>query len=155
MDFDFNGGLVFLIIWIASSIALLIYLLKSETPVELSLSTWTRRLGASIIDGLLIVISIKFVFVPLGWTSAAGAVPVIYFGMLEASKWQASIGKRLLGIKVVTEAGGQISYVKATFRLVGVFINYFLFVSSLGLVLLSKRNQLIHDKMTNTFVVTK
>lgn len=155
MDFDFNGGLIFLIIWVAASAALLIYLLKSETPVELSLSTWTRRLGASFIDGLLIVISIKFVFVPLGWTSAAGAVPVIYFGMLEASKWQASVGKRLLGIKVVNESGEKIGFAKAALRLLGVYISNFLAVTSLGLIFLSKRNQLVHDKMTNTFVVTK
>jgi len=40
----------------------------------------------------------------------------IYFSVLESSSWQASIGKKALGLKVVDKNGDRISFGRATGR---------------------------------------
>jgi uncharacterized RDD family membrane protein YckC len=87
----------------------------------------------------------------------------IYSALLESSKWQATIGKRLFGIYVTDEIGNRITFRKASLRAaikmisgipqcgrlpIGYLINF-------GIILLTDKNQGIHDFLAKTYVVEK
>jgi uncharacterized RDD family membrane protein YckC len=49
----------------------------------------------------------------------------IYFAVLHSSKWQASIGKKAVGLKVVDKNGNRISFGRATGRYFAGFLSDF------------------------------
>ena len=77
----------------------------------------------------------------------------IYTAVAHSSQWQATVGKKVLGIKVVDEKGDRISFGRATGR-------YFAMILS-GLILFfgfmmsgwTRRKQGLHDMLAGTFVV--
>jgi uncharacterized RDD family membrane protein YckC len=76
-----------------------------------------------------------------------------YFALMESSRWQATLGKRLFRIRVVGVAGERISFGRAVGRallkLLGLGVLY------LGLIpaLFTRRRQTLHDPVTGTLVV--
>jgi len=93
---------------------------------------WFRTL-ASIIDSVLIQVAAFLLILPLGFmlgASMAGTASLrevetagealgyvvsisfnwLYFTIFESSKWQATLGKKMLGIKVVDENGRRIGF---------------------------------------------
>ena len=76
-------------------------------------------------------------------------VPLLYFAVLESSSMQASLGKRLLRLRVTRADGGRLSFWRAMGR-------NFLKFTPLGfgiLVAAGKRKQALHDIMVDCFVV--
>jgi uncharacterized RDD family membrane protein YckC len=41
---------------------------------------------------------------------------ILYFGIMESSKWGASLGKRIVGLRVCTDLGGRLSLRRAIIR---------------------------------------
>ena len=94
---------------------------------------WIRRLIALVVDGVIIgvILGIIFVFIAIpffliggsafmafffgGFTIAVGVVLIFYFPITE-SYWGASIGKRVLGLKVVSKTGSNPTFVEAFIR---------------------------------------
>jgi uncharacterized RDD family membrane protein YckC len=78
------------------------------------------------------------------------ALWMTYFAMCNSSPWQATLGKRFLGLKVVDENGGRITQQRAIGRYAG-------FALTLGLgalaVLFTKRKQALHDILAHTLVI--
>lgn len=76
-----------------------------------------------------------------------------YYTLLESSTWQATLGKRLLHMRVTDEAGRRISWGRANGRYFGKIL------SSLGLgigylwIAFSARHQGWHDVLAHTLVV--
>jgi uncharacterized RDD family membrane protein YckC len=135
-----------------------------------------RRLGAWTIDSVLLLVGLVIVgfvllffavigilssgqnvedpYLNLGVLLAVFAIAFVlawlYFAGLESSGWQATLGKRLVGL-VVTDLGGhQISFGRATGR-------YFSKVTIIGLLFVpfSARRQALQDMMANTLVVRR
>jgi len=76
----------------------------------------------------------------------------LYYSSLHTSKWQATIGKKLLGMKVVDYSGKRISFGRATARY---FSSYLSAVTIIGFLMigLTKRKQALHDFISKTLVV--
>jgi len=78
------------------------------------------------------------------------ALWMTYFATCNSSPWQATLGKRFLGLKVVDETGGRITQQRAIGRYAG-------FALTLGLgalmVLFTKRRQAFHDILAHTLVI--
>lgn len=76
----------------------------------------------------------------------------LYFTLLESSAWQATIGKRVLGLRVTDEGGARISWARANGR----FFAKFLSGLACGLgylwVAFSPRKQGWHDMLARTLV---
>lgn len=79
----------------------------------------------------------------------------IYFAMMESSKHQATLGKKLLGLRVVGLEGEAISFGKASgrhfgkiFSLLTIFIGFFM-------IGWTKQKQGLHDKIAGCLVVRK
>jgi uncharacterized RDD family membrane protein YckC len=77
----------------------------------------------------------------------------LYFAIMESSKYQATVGKLLLGVKVVDLKGKRISFLKATGRYLGKFLSRLLLGFGFIMMLFTKKKQCLHDKLTKTLVV--
>jgi uncharacterized RDD family membrane protein YckC len=101
-------------------------------------------------DGLMMINN------PIWWFAALLAPIVLPVIMFESSNRQASIGKKLLGLKLINTSGNRIGFGRAISRLslkVIFFYTFFLFPISCLMIIFSDKKQGIHDSITNTFVV--
>jgi uncharacterized RDD family membrane protein YckC len=72
---------------------------------------------------------------------------------LMIGKYQATLGKRAMGLRVLGEDGGRISYGRATGRYFAKLINYFTLGIGFLMVIWDPRKQGLHDRICNTLVV--
>jgi uncharacterized RDD family membrane protein YckC len=75
----------------------------------------------------------------------------IYFVLFEISKWQGTIGKKLLKIKVTDINGQRITFKKATIRLFSKFLSAQLLIGYIMIFFTSKK-QGLHDLIAKTLV---
>jgi len=79
----------------------------------------------------------------------------LYFSLQESSPAAATLGKRALGLAVIREEGGRISFGQATGRYFGRILSTIILFIGLLMVLWTDRRQGLHDKMAGTIVVRK
>jgi uncharacterized RDD family membrane protein YckC len=124
-----------------------------------------RRFAANLVDGLVIVpmmllpMALIF-FVPKGlWLVLVLmyvlniVLPWIYMATMESSAWQASLGKRALGIKVTGLEGQRVSFGRATGRYFAKWLSAI--ILNIGYILagFTERKQALHDFVAETLVV--
>jgi uncharacterized RDD family membrane protein YckC len=141
---------------VASSAALLLGALPAGAAIHAGV--W-RRYAALSVDLLVFVpplILLDYLPMwPVGWDMLlclAWGWP--YWAGMESSAWQATLGKRLLGIKVVDGQGRRIGFGRATGRyfakLVSSLVPFFL---GFFMADYTTRKQALHDLIASTFVV--
>ncbi len=143
-----------------------------SSPVNLAKSSIGRRLGALLVDSVLLCILFYGLLMPLLELETLGdysivlfIVSVLYSTLFEASKLKATLGKRLLGLMVSDVNGQSMSFGKLLLR------NAVKFSSSLlsvwvsvqlsgiigvvnGIILLTNKNHRAgHDLLAQTLVV--
>jgi uncharacterized RDD family membrane protein YckC len=125
------------------------------------------RVGACCIDVIILLIPNLLVsFLLKATQNEAGAAELeifdgflhimiwwIYFAVLHSSNWQATIGKKVLGLKVVDKNGGRISFGKATGRYFAQFLSHLIFFMGFMMVGWTKKKQGLHDKIAGTLVI--
>ena len=114
-----------------------------------------RRCAARMLDGLILwipsaIVNIVPIIGPILWLAVG---QWLYFALMESSSWQATLGKRAMGIKVMDEHGGRISFGRATGRYFGAALSYPFFAVGYMMAGWTKRKQGLHDLMASTFVV--
>jgi len=77
----------------------------------------------------------------------------IYHALMESSSWQATLGKRMLGIRVTDERGERITFARATARHCARLLCQFTLLIGYLMVMLTARSQGLHDKVAGTLVV--
>jgi uncharacterized RDD family membrane protein YckC len=82
-------------------------------------------------------------------------IVIFYFPYLESSPRQATIGKQLLGMKVVDLEGKRITFKKAFLRAISCFLNFLTLYVGYLMVAFTKRKQGLHDKIAGTVVVKR
>lgn len=77
----------------------------------------------------------------------------LYFALMESSRWQATLGKRAVGIMVTDREGRRISFARATGRYFGSLISSM--TCNIGYIMgaFTERKQTLHDLLAETFVV--
>jgi uncharacterized RDD family membrane protein YckC len=129
--------------------------IDSTTPLW---AGFWRRGAAYIIDSLLLFIpgyalgaalGQHFVLAQLGSVGMAW----LYKASLESSTWQATVGKRALGIKVVGPTGERISFARATGRYFGQILSGLILGIGYLMVAFTHRKQALHDMLASTYVV--
>lgn len=78
-----------------------------------------------------------------------------YFVYSEASFWQATLGKRIVGIKVVDMHGYRISILRSAGRNVSIALSCITFCIGFLMCLWTKREQCLHDMTSGCLIVTK
>ncbi len=139
---------------------------------------WLRAV-AYLIDGLLLAIALGPFAAPImrnnnvgpspkeifafysGWTRQSTALALLiqladwlYSATLESSAWQATLGKKIVGLKVTDADGHRLSFARATGRHFGKFLSNILF---LGFILagFTEKKQGLHDLIAGTLVIRK
>ncbi|MCE0496657.1 MAG: RDD family protein [Methylacidiphilales bacterium] len=79
----------------------------------------------------------------------------IYAASLEASPWQATIGKLWVGIKVTDAEGERVSFMRATGRHLGKFLSALPCFLGFAVALFSSRGLTLHDRLADTRVIRK
>jgi uncharacterized RDD family membrane protein YckC len=77
----------------------------------------------------------------------------LYCAFMESSAWRATVGKRLLGLQVVTTEGGRTNFGQATVRHFMKFLS--LFCATIGFMMSgwTKRRQALHDMPCDCLVI--
>lgn len=146
-------------------------------PVEYA-GFW-RRFAAYIIDSLIIGIPtniIQYAILGVSPTSSSTQVTnllntnlseylgvyfitivitLLYFALMESSKYQATLGKMVLGIKVTDLNGDKISLGRAIGRYLGKIISGFIFCIGFMMAGFTEKKQALHDMIASTLVVMK
>lgn len=79
----------------------------------------------------------------------------LYYALLESSAWQATIGKKTLGLEVTDLAGRRISFARATGRYFGKFISAIIFLIGYIMAGFTEKKQALHDMMAGCLVMRK
>jgi uncharacterized RDD family membrane protein YckC len=77
----------------------------------------------------------------------------LYCAFMESSSWGATVGKRLLGLKVVTADGGRTSFGQATVRHLMKFLSLFCLTIGFMMSAWTKRRQALHDMPCDCLVI--
>jgi uncharacterized RDD family membrane protein YckC len=76
----------------------------------------------------------------------------LYCALLESSPWQATVGKRALGLKVMNRRGMRIGFARAVVRFLAKLLSVATLLLGYLLVVVTKRRQALHDLIAGTLV---
>jgi uncharacterized RDD family membrane protein YckC len=77
----------------------------------------------------------------------------LYEALLTSSSWQATVGKRVVGLKVTDEAGNRISFERATGRFFAKILSGLIFEIGFLMIAFTPRKQGLHDMIAGTLVM--
>ncbi len=77
----------------------------------------------------------------------------IYFVVCETSSWQGTLGKHLLGMRVVTERYHTLTPAQAMWRFTWKYLSAFVFFLGFLWVIFDPKKQGWHDKLAGTYVI--
>jgi len=79
----------------------------------------------------------------------------VYFALLESSPWQASIGKKMLGLMVTDMQGRRISFARATARYFCTLLSSFILMAGFIMIAFTEKKQGLHDILTGCLVIKR
>jgi uncharacterized RDD family membrane protein YckC len=79
----------------------------------------------------------------------------LYFSLFESSGWQATLGKKALGLEVTDLAGRRISFGRATGRFFGKYISAIILFIGFIMAGFTEKKQALHDILAGTLVIRK
>jgi uncharacterized RDD family membrane protein YckC len=85
----------------------------------------------------------------------SSAISFLYFSLMESSKFQGTLGKMALNIKVTDMNGDRISFGKAALRAVGRYVSGLIMCIGYLLAAFTEKKQALHDMIASTLVVKK
>ncbi|HEX3155785.1 MAG TPA: RDD family protein [Candidatus Angelobacter sp.] len=97
---------------------------------------------------IITIISSAFVYIALAFVGQW-----LYEALLTSSSWQATIGKRILHLKVVDEAGNRISFGRATGRFFAKILSSMFMCIGFIMIGFTDRKRGLHDMLAGTLVV--
>ncbi|MCL2297743.1 MAG: RDD family protein [Proteobacteria bacterium] len=80
---------------------------------------------------------------------------LLYFALSESSRWQATLGKLAIGLKVTDAYGKRLSFLRALARFVSHIVSNLTFGIGYVLNVFTARQQTLHDLIAGTLVVYK
>jgi uncharacterized RDD family membrane protein YckC/Tfp pilus assembly major pilin PilA len=134
-----------------------------------------RRYLALFLDQLVLGIPLLLILVAagfsLGWFNASQpghalglqgmfylayfVAALFYYGLQESSTHQATVGKRVLGIKVTDLDGQRLTFSKAVARWVASSLSYLTLYVGFIMAAFTRRKQALHDMVASTLVVDR
>jgi len=86
-------------------------------------------------------------------SAAAILVPFLYWPALESSRWQATVGKRVMGLSVADIDGNRLSFVHALLRALARIVSAIPFCLGFVMAAFTGRKQALHDIIAKTLVM--
>jgi uncharacterized RDD family membrane protein YckC len=144
----------------------------NENAIDYKYPSFWIRGGAYLIDLIILNIIYFISFIPLIFifallfpeSSTFFTVSFVVLGLLiywlyhdlfESSKYQATLGKILLGLKVTDLNGNKLSFLKASIRSLFKFISNILLGFGFLVVFFTEKRQALHDIIAKTIITRK
>lgn len=134
-----------------------------RTEIIMNYAGFWSRVGASIVDSILLttIYNLLSWFVwPDSWKAnqiflfaTMTLFTWLYFSILESSAKQGSLGKVVLGLKVVDYKNQRISFARATGRYFSKFISAAILMIGFIMVAFTAKKQGLHDMIAGTLVI--
>jgi uncharacterized RDD family membrane protein YckC/AAA+ ATPase superfamily predicted ATPase len=125
--------------------------IRPARPESVYAAFWRRTLAICIDLGLcaffwaaVALFGYGALIIPIGW---------VYFALYESSAWQATPGKRAMGICVTDSHQNRISFPCASVRIAAKCLSAALLCAGFVMALFTKQHQALHDKMAGTLVL--
>jgi uncharacterized RDD family membrane protein YckC len=144
-------------------------------PADIAYGGFWIRVVAYLIDGILL----NIVFGIIGAIVGVSMIPVdptntdpmagmehmgrfqvvalvvtwLYFALMESSPRGATVGKMVLGLRVVDEQGNRISFARATGRFFAKFVSTIILMIGYLMVAFTERKRSLHDMIAGTLVI--
>ncbi len=90
-----------------------------------------------------------------GYNILTEAIIVLYYSVMESSKYQATIGKLALGMKVTDVRQQPIDFAKALLRNLSKYLSAFILWIGYIMIIFDDRKQGLHDKIADTLVMNQ
>ena len=129
--------------------------------IDVTLEALVALLVTAIFDAVMRLITPKYGLSPITARYLTGIVFIfvlaigswLYAAFSESSRWRATLGKRVVGLQVLTASGGQLSFGQATVRHFMKFLS--LFTATVGFMMAgwTRRRQALHDIPSDCIVV--
>lgn len=116
------------------------------------------RFVAVLIDGIVLGVAQGIVQALTGndqaITSLFGLVSgFLYYSLLHSSEWQATLGKKALGLKVTDLEGRRITFGKAAARYFASLLSAIILLIGYIMAAFDDRKRTLHDRLVGTYVV--
>jgi uncharacterized RDD family membrane protein YckC len=92
------------------------------------------------------VVAINLLMIMLSW---------LYWALLESSRWQATLGKKLLGLYVTDLQGKPVTFARASGRYFGKLISSFLLLVGYFMAGFTEKKQALHDMLASCLVLKR
>ncbi|MEQ9300131.1 MAG: RDD family protein [Cyclobacteriaceae bacterium] len=125
--------------------------------MDLNYASFWKRLTAYNIDLTVLVL----VLFPLSiviednslFYGVCLTVVIGYHAGLESSRYQATLGKKYHGLRVVDKEGQPLSFTKALLRILLKFVSAAIALGGFTMIAFNKRKQGLHDYILGTYIV--
>lgn len=121
-------------------------------------ASFGERFLAVLIDGIILAVAnfvLEIVLDNISSSVLSIVVGWLYFAIQESGEQQATIGKKVLGLKVTTIDGQRMSFGQATGRHFGKIISGIILLIGYFMMLWDEKKQTLHDKMAGALVVKR
>jgi uncharacterized RDD family membrane protein YckC len=131
----------------------------------LSYASFGQRVGASIIDNLIILVPSVLLWLALGRSGnstellfAIFSLQLVYYAGMESSSMQATLGKMAMGLRVTDMSGKRITFIRAAIKHLLRAVNSYLAIACVGVfgwltAALTPRKQTIYECLSSTVTV--
>lgn len=140
---------------------------ESAAPRGVRYAGFWLRVWAFLIDGIIVSIGVGIVASILGideggfFSTEPGGTETLldlaagwlYFGLMESSSSQATVGKMALSLKVTDIEGRRVSFGRATGRHFGKIVSALILLIGFMMAGWTAKKQALHDLMAETLVV--
>ena len=127
--------------------------------VLLGAFVFSAMIGALLAIPLILVKEIRILFVPLFIIANPHTMKIVfawlYFALMESSAQQATIGKKMLKLKVTDEAGGRISFKRANARYWAKLLSAAPFFYGFITIITDTKHRALHDKLAGSRVISE
>jgi uncharacterized RDD family membrane protein YckC len=115
---------------------------------------WVRVLAA-FVDYFVTLAAVTAARLSFGLIGLLAVLPLVltYYPLMEASPWQATLGKRMCGLSVVTLRGERIGVLRAFLRYFAKFLSGLFLGIGYLMVGWTERRRGLHDMIARTLVV--
>jgi uncharacterized RDD family membrane protein YckC len=79
----------------------------------------------------------------------------LYFALMESSTWQATLGKKALGLEVTDLEGKRIGFGRASGRFFGKILSVLILWIGFIMAGFTEKKQALHDMLAGTLVIRK
>ncbi len=113
------------------------------------------RFAAVIIDGVLLGIVNQLLGLNEHQWFISAIITLVYYAGMESSKYQGTLGKIALGLRVTDMNGSRTSPLKAVLRNLGKYVSAFILCIGFLMIAFTAKKQGLHDIMAGTLVVKR